>query len=165
MEKRFSIVRIVILVLCSIVPLLFPFGGRETYLTQYFPSFIDVADGTYLPWVLMFCYVVFPLYWAFYGYLFYRWSIGFKTSMILGNIPIFLNVIGEIFYYVIWGYAEEQYPMIAYLLGSHIDKVNISHICSISSVTLSIGVSAFVFLLFFYLGYSIRGYRIQSKWK
>ena len=159
MEKNISFIRILALVVLGILPLLFPFGGRETYLTMYLPSFMDIADGTYLPWLLMFCYIAFPLYWAFYGYLFCRWQVGFKASMIWGNLPIFLNAVGEILYYVMLGYRGEQFPVLAFLLGSHIDKVNVSHIGLPLPVFLSIGVSVAVFLLFFYLGYSLKDHR------
>lgn len=162
MEKNISFIRILALVVLGILPLLFPFGGRETYLTMYLPSFVDTADGTYLPWLLMFCYIAFPLYWSFYGYLFRRWGIGFKASMILGNIPIFFNIVGEILYYVIGGYGGEQFPGLAFLLGSHLDKVNISHIGIPLPVFLSICLSAAVYLFFFYLGYSLKGYRAKK---
>lgn len=157
MDKSISLSRVLWLIVLGILPLLFPFGGRETYLIMFLPSFIEIADGTYLPWLLMFCYIAFPLYWAFYGYLFCRWQVGFKASMILGNLPIFLNAVGEILYYVMLGYRGEQFPVLAFLLGSHIDKVNISHIGLPLPVFLSICVSVVVFLLFFYLGYSLKG--------
>lgn len=123
-------------------------------LTQYLPKIIQTTDGTYLPWLLLICFIVFPTYWAFYGFLFSHWKIDFKSAMLWGNIPIYFDTGGEILYYIVFGHDGSQYPLLAFILGSHIDKINLYHLFGFDSIFLSIIISMGGFLLFFCLGYS-----------
>lgn len=148
-------IRIGVLFLLVLLPVFFPFAYRKYYLIPFDTG--SAAGNTELIVLLFAIYFLIALpYWFFVGYTFARTTHSFGKSFLLGNIPIFFNTIGEIIYFHILGLSQNTYPIIEYLIGSHIDKFNILGILSIESPVISILVSAICFLSSFSLGYIIR---------
>ena len=152
MQIRNQTVKNLILILLVLLPAFFPFAHREHYLIPY-----EVMDETALIVLLLAVYFLIILpYWYTVGYVFSRWVNHFPKSFFLGNLPVFLNVIGEIPYYCVFHMKQGSYPLIEYLIGSHIDKFNIMDFLGGSTEIISILASSVCFLLAFSLGYYIQ---------
>jgi hypothetical protein len=147
MLKYDKFIKKIILILLVIMPVFFPFAHREHYLVPY-----DVLDQTGLITLLYFLYflTIMP-YWYVVGVVFARWVNNFIKAFFLANLPVFLNGIGETIYYYFFHIKQGSYPIIEYVIGSHIDKFNIEFI---QNIPLSIFTSMISFFLFFFIGYS-----------
>ena len=65
--------KIGMLIILAVLPAIFPFGGRDDYIFDYIPSFVDKTDGTFAPWVLIFAFIWVTLIWCLYGYFAASW--------------------------------------------------------------------------------------------
>ena len=137
----------IILVFLVMLPAFFPFAHREHYLIPY-----NVLDETGLITLLCVVYFLISLpYWYIVGIVFARWVNQFAKSFLLANLPVFANAVSEIIYYGIFHMKQGAYPLVEYLLGSHIDKFNPG---ITDPIVPGILLSTACFLLFFTLGYA-----------
>ena len=148
--------KISMLIILSVLPAIFPFGGRDGYIFSHIPSFIDTRDMTFAPWVLIFAFIWVTFIWYLYGYLAARWLSRSKKWFFVCNTPILLNVIAEIFYYNFLGLSTADHQEIAFWIGSHIDKVNpLQHIFGMGSVALTVTISVLYYFFLFWIAYNI----------
>lgn len=148
-------IRILVLFLLILLPAFFPFAHREGYLMPWHTG--SAAGNTELIVLLLAVYYLLSLpYWFFVGYAFAHEIKDFRKSFLIGNIPIFVNTIGEIIYFDLLDFRQNTHPLIEYLIGSHIDKFNVMELLEGSSVTISIFMSCVCFLLAFSLGYIVQ---------
>lgn len=147
-----------IMIILAALPAAFPFGGRDDYLFPYIPSFIDTADGTFVPWVLLLALIWITVIWFIYGLLFSNWFGKRKKWFIVCNAPIIMNAVLEILYYDVLGLKSEDYPTTAYWIGSHIDKINpLGHLFGAGPVMISIAFSVLYYFFIFHIGYKVGG--------
>lgn len=141
-----------------LLPGFFLYGSRVGYLIPFHPT--DAALYTELIVLNAVIYTLLSLpYWCFVGYMLSRWVKEFRWAFLLGNLPVFINVVGEMVYFAILGINGNTNPVIEYCIGSHIDKFNLFSIFfggggSLITI-LSILLSAACFLGIFALGYSL----------
>ena len=146
--------KIVILIILSLLPAIFPFGGRDDYIFSHIPSFIDTRDMTFVPWVLLFAFIWVTMIWYLYGYLAACWLGRSKKLFFICNTPVIVNAISEIIYYNVLSFSSADHPEIAYWIGSHIDKINpLQHIFGVGSIILTVMISVLYYFFLFWLGY------------
>ncbi len=149
MKKKY----ILALVIFMLLPLFFPCGGRGYTIFPFTDLFFDTTDGTFYWWPVFISIFLSLPYWAFVGYMFRRFGVAPLKSFLLGNIPVFFNVVAETVYYYLLGYIHRDYSeVIAYLIGAHIDKFQFPGADTLPTVFFS----AAAFLLSFEVGYHLQ---------
>ena len=120
---------------------------------------MDIATVLYL-W----CTVLFPFYWCFVGVMFARRVYNLSRALILANIPVWMNVIGALIYFVFLKVPSGAYPWIEYIIGSHLDKANFFVLFDMEYLPGSLLFSLGVVLVCFLLGYGLRrSWELLSK--
>ena len=145
--------KIAILIILAVLPAMFPFGGRDDYIFCL-PSFIDTTDGTFMPWVLLLAFVWITVIWCLYGFLAARWFGRSKRLCLICNASVIVNAVSEIVYYYVSGLSSDDHPIIAYWIGSHIDKVNpLQHIFGVGPFILTVTISVLYYFFLFWAAY------------
>ena len=148
--------RYLILFLLVILPFFFPFSSRYGYeIPIAFPE--QHWDAIIL--VILFCFFGILAYWCLVGHLFARWVGSFGRSFFLGNLPVFFNFCGELIYFVLLGKEAADMPAAAYLVGSHIDKINLF---PFSPAAVDILIDTAAMLALFTCGYELKKRHIND---
>ncbi len=150
--------RYYILFLLVILPVFFLFSSRYTNIV---PISIPEKHWDLIILIILAYFFAMLFYWALVGHLFARWLGSFKKSFFLGNLPVFLNACGEWIYYVMLGKHGEELPLVAYLIGSHIDKINLF---PFEPMWLDILIDSAVLLAVFTAGYEIKKRRVTDPY-